>query len=139
MAQLVDLSQWLESLPDKLQPTQGELAMAATKQIERIKSRTSTGIGVDGQPFADYAPATKKSPPVDLFKSGQMLGSITQESTDTEAHIFFADPDGEQKARYHKSGTSKMPKRDFFGVSLADREEIVSDIREQIFNRVKNG
>lgn len=136
MATLVDLSNWLSTLPDALQVQERELQAAADGQVQRIKNRTAQGIGFDLQVFAPYAPATKKAPPVNLNETGRMLDSITTYADTNEAHIFFSDLTDEQKAIWQQQGTSKIPARPFFGVGLADHEEIVGDIREAMFKRI---
>jgi len=136
MATLADFSQWLESLPATMQPTAAELYQVANKQVERIKNRTAQGISSDGTPFAPYSKNTKKSPPVNLFDTGDMLGNIQVLADEREAVIFFSDSRQAEKAGYHNSGTSRMPQRHFFGVSLQDRDEIMSDIRSAVFMRV---
>jgi phage gpG-like protein len=65
-----------------------------------------------------------------------MLDSMTVSSNDNEARIFFGDPAQEVKAVMHQEGTKHLPARPFFGVSLGDREEIVSDIRQSLFRRI---
>jgi len=136
MATLTDLSQWLEKLPVELQPNGSDLWRVAANQVQRIKDRTGQGIAVDGTSFSPYAKRTRKEPPVNLFETGAMLGSMTVEANDNEAHIFFADPLQAAKAGYSNDGTPKIPQRHFFGVSLQDRDAIESEIRELVFQRV---
>ena len=136
MASLADFSQWLEKLPVQLQPTGSELWRVAANQVQRIKERTAQGISVDGTAFAPYSRKTPKQPPVNLFDTGEMLGSITVEASDSEARIFFADPLQAAKAGYNNNGTTKLPQRHFFGVSLQDRDAIQSDIREVVYRRL---
>lgn len=134
MATLVDLSDWLNNL--KIDPQQDDLQRAAENQVARIKERTAQAVAVDLQIFAPYSPATDKKPPVNLRETGEMLDSITVESNNTTAHIFFNDPVQAQKASFHNTGTKHLPQRFFFGVSLQDREEIVGDIRAAVFRRL---
>jgi hypothetical protein len=138
MATLVDLSNWLQTLPDELEVRQEELQAAADGQVKRIEQRTAQGVGYDLQIFAPYAPATKKDAPVNLHNSGDMLDSITVHANRDEAHIFFADPKQEQKAIWQQDGTSRIPARPFFGVGLQDRDEIMGDIRQSLFRRVNS-
>jgi hypothetical protein len=136
MAQLVDLAAWLDTLPGQLEAQQAELQAAAQAQVDRIKTRTATGISVDLQIFPPYSPATRKNPPVNLRETGEMVDSIVAVSTNDEAHIRFENSDAETKARYHNEGTRSIPQRYFFGVSLQDREEIIADIRAALFRRI---
>ena len=136
MAQLTDLAAWLNELPGQIHAQHEELQQAAEAQVVRIKTRTASGISVDNQVFPPYSPATKKADPVNLRESGEMIDSITAVSTNDESHIFFRDEAAATKAGYHNSGTKKIPQRYFFGVSLQDREEIVSSIRGALFRRI---
>jgi len=47
MATLVDLSQWLGDLANKIEPQQTELQFAAENQSNRIKERTAQGVSVE--------------------------------------------------------------------------------------------
>lgn len=136
MPTLLDLSQWLSTLPDALQVQERELQAAADGQVSRIKSRTDQGISFDLQVFAPYAQATKKDPPVNLRQSGQMMDSITVYASDNEAYIFFGDPRSEQLAQWQQNGTAKIPARPFMGVGLQDQNEIYGDIRQALFKRI---
>lgn len=49
----------------------------------------------------------KKVSPVDLFLTGEMLGSLELKSKQNSVSLVFND----KKARYHQDGTDKMPMR----------------------------
>jgi phage gpG-like protein len=136
MATLADFSSWLEKLPTWIDIQQSELQAAADGQVARIKERTSQGVAVDLGLFPLYASSTKKLDPPNLSDTGAMLGSITTYADENEAHVFFGDVEQERIAEFHNYGTSKMPQRYFFGVSLQDRDEIMGDFRQSIFRRV---
>lgn len=136
MATLVDLSNFLQTLPDALEVRQNELQAAADGQVARIKERTAQGISYDLQVFPPYAPSTKKVAPVNLSQTGQMMDSITVYADDNEAHIFFGDPRSEQIAQWQQNGTAKLPARPFMGVGLSDHDEIYGDIRQALFKRI---
>lgn len=138
MVTLIDLEKFLSDLPNKLEPKQQDLQAAGQAQRDRIKERTAKGIGVEGQIFSQYK-QTKyqhKSPPVNLRETGNMLDAIDVESTDSESHIFFGNTEQRTIAEFHNSGTKNLPQRHFFGVSLADRDEIVGDIKVAVFKRI---
>ena len=137
MATLTDLSEWLAELPAKLQPDVDDMFYAGDQQRERIRNRTEQGVGVDGQVFAPYAPRTKKGPPVNLRETGNMLDSIVVDSDDSMAHLFMGNDDAEKKAIWNQFGTEHSPGRPFMGVSLQERDELLGDIRERIFSRLK--
>jgi hypothetical protein len=136
MATLIDLSQWLNHTADHLQPEAAELEQAAEHQKQRILDRTAQGVGVDLQAFPGYQIKSKENPPVELRRTGAMLDSITVEANSDQARIFFADSKQAEIASYHNTGTRKMQERHFFGASLSDHEEIVSDVRSALFKRV---
>jgi phage gpG-like protein len=138
MGTLVDLEQWLGDLTSKVNIQADELQLAAENQVLRIKERTAEGVGVDGQVFAPYAPATKKTAPVNLRKTGEMMDSIIVEANENQARIGFSDGDAAEKASYHNQGTRYLPQRYFFGVGIQDREEILADIRGSVFRRINN-
>jgi phage gpG-like protein len=133
---LVDLSNWLQQLPGELEPQASELQQAAENQRARILDRTSRGLGYDLQIFTGYNRHTGKTGVVNLRDTGAMLDSITVEANDDQARIFFDDPEQAKKAEFHNEGNRKIPQRPFFGASLSDREEIVSDVRQALFSRV---
>ena len=129
MAQtLADLSNWLESLPTKMEPTTQELKTAADNQAKRIKDRTRSGVSVEGGVFQ---PDKDGSTP--LIKSGAMLENITSEAQNTEAKIYFPDPLQKVKA------TVNNQKRHFFGVSLQDKTDIISELQGSVTKRIVHG
>src|SRR5436305_1283068 len=109
MASLVELSDWLSRLPDRLEPQQHELQSAAENQTGRIKERTAQGVSVDLQLFPLYSPSTKKPLPVNLRQTGAMLDSITVYADESFAQIFFGDPEQAKIAQFHNSGTKWLP------------------------------
>lgn len=138
MSTLVDLSNFLQSLPKALEVRQAELQAAADGQRARIQQRTAQGIGYNLQIFPPYAEATKKADPVNLRQTGDMLNSITTYADDDAGHVFFGDPKQEQIATFHNEGTKHLPARPFFGVSNQDRQTIIEDIRAALFRRINN-
>ena len=136
MATLIDLVAYLEALPTQLEPTSEDMFYAGDQQKRRIKTRTEQGIGVDGGMFRPYAARSKKDGPVTLSLTGEMMDSIVVDSDDNTAHIYFGNEEQADKARYQNDGTRRVPQRFFFGISLDDRDELISDIRESIFRRI---
>jgi phage gpG-like protein len=136
MATIFDLSNWLSDLSGRIQPQRTDLQIAAENQARRIKDRTANGVSVELQIFTPYSKATNKPSPVNLKQTGDMLAAITVESDDDTARIYFNDPKQATIAGFHNSGTKYIPQRHFFGVSLNDREEIVGDLRRELFRRI---
>lgn len=101
------------------------------KQARKIViSRTRQGKDAHGSSFKPYSRNYKKSPPVNLTKSGHMLDSIRLEAHDDFVRIYIPGGDGDKTfdiALVHneggKSGRGKgfmMPKREFFGIFTDD-------------------
>jgi hypothetical protein len=134
---LVDLSQWLDALPGQLEPTTDEMFALGDGQRERIKERTSQGIGVELDIFAPYAKSTKKEPPVNLTETGDMMSSIVVDSDDNSTRVYFGNDDAEEKAVWQNEGTKTIPQRFFFGVSENDRNELVKELRTSMTARLQ--
>lgn len=104
--------------------------------IDRIKSRTSQGVDINGNAFVGYSKAyqssdeflaARKSGGVNMKLSGDMLGSIDiLEIKGNSIKIGFADREEELKAHGHMTGGGKnnsLPVREFFGITDRDLEE----------------
>jgi len=108
-----------------------DLASAAGAfALDRILERTLSGKDVDDMAFAPYSSeyARKKDGRVDLYDSGDMLRSLKyQADSPTEATITCSS----EIAEYHEDGTTKMPQRQFMGLSEKD----VGDMMEEIFTQ----
>lgn len=107
-----------------------------------ILERTAAGKGADSKLFADYSPRYKlfrrrHGRPVDkvnLFFKGHMLGSMSVKADQNKAIIYFADEEQSDKATHHNYGApkNKLPKREFFALSISDATEIEKTIDEHI-------
>ena len=108
-----------------------DLASAAGRfALDRILERTLSGKDVNDMAFAPYSNeyARKKGGRVDLYDSGDMLRSLKYQADSlTEATITCSS----EIAEYHEDGTTKMPQRQFMGLSEKD----VGDMMEEIFTQ----
>ena len=100
-----------------------------------IFQRTQAGKDVNFQPFAKYSSwyAQKEGKTiVNLAKTGGMLNSMTQKvlSNDT-AKIFFTNKRARELALKHQTGEG-VPVRNFFGVSVRDRQDAQKEFLKQI-------
>lgn len=117
-----------------------ETALNRQLQIEatQIITRTQSGRAVNGSGFDDYSDgyaefrrkAGRRTSPVDLTFTGQMLQAITttvRKVGDTiEGRIFFADAESAAKARFNSE------RRSFFGLSDEQRERLRAAVYEAI-------
>lgn len=115
--------------------------------IDKMKSRTRSGIDINGDKFAPYSESYKNSIPfqaagkskhVNLKLSGDMLGSIDIVKVEgNKIRIGFDDREQELKAHGHMTGGgngNKLPIREFFGVS----ESEIQDAKDK-FGRLVDG
>lgn len=111
------------------------------KANQFILDRTANGIGVDGSEFQEYSDSYKQykaerlgvSPDVvDLYDSGNMMGSLVVESDNVSATLFFADRVNNDKAATHNEGLDGMPKREFFGLSNDEQGFIAGMMRNDM-------
>lgn len=120
-------------------PTDTEKETFTLSAIEIINQRTLDGKDIDGKKFTPYskAYAEKKGVPqsaVDLFDTGDMLDDIERDtSSETKNTIAISiDEDfAATKSFAHNTGEGKMPKREFFGVTRNEAEQIASRIKRQ--------
>lgn len=94
--------------------------------VERILTRTISGKDVNDTSFASYSPsyARFKGGIVNLVMSGEMLGSVDYQAQGQSATIQCAS----ETAQYHEGGTSKMPQRQFMGLSESDKSDMVDEL-----------
>lgn len=102
--------------------------------------RTQSGTDVTGGSFAPYSEgyakartkAGRRSSPVDLTFTGQMLQAITtavrKVGSAIEGRIFFADAESATKARYNQEDNERR----FFGLSDEQMNRIRSAVYEAI-------
>ena len=95
--------------------------------LDRILERTLSGKDVNDNRFAPYSNeyAKRKGGAVDLYVSGDMLRSLDYSAAGSQVIITCSS----EIAQYHEEGTSKMPQRQFMGLSERD----VKDMMEKIF------
>lgn len=99
--------------------------IAGFSAADLLVSRTLSGKDVNDVPFAKYSEeyARRHGSHVDLHVTGQMLGSITPRPSKNSVEIVCES----DVAQYHEQGTSKMPQRQFMGLSLTDREKLMEE------------
>jgi hypothetical protein len=105
--------------------------------IDKIVERTQSNEDVRGRNFEPYSESYKnsamfkgfgKSNTVDLTLTGDMLGFLDLVKTEGSKIILgWNDPNEAAKAHGHITGGATGKKRDFFGVSKAEVDEIKQD------------
>ena len=132
-----DLVIRINSLREKLDDSRKILKRAAAHAQTIILSRTAEGRDVNGQTFLEYSEDYAKlrselglPTTPDLFKTGKMLGSMTDTILDYIAYIHFGTGEEGSKALYNNKS------REFFAISSDEETDIVASIREDIFNGV---
>jgi len=138
----------VEERLNKMGPT---LQTAVEREAEGIKTRTKSGIDVDGKQFTPYSDNPKwagrnwkdirkkaglQTAYVDLTYDGDMFKAMKvafrKEGFKFLATIFFNDQKESKKALGHQSGQLgkvKFIARKFFGLSKTQRETIASKLR----------
>ena len=111
-----------------------DFGVLAQKESGLIIDRTHQGADVDGVQFQEYSEdyfQFKKERGgkhftgiVDLDFDGLMLAAIDTRHFPDSSEIFFVAKDEREKARKHNEGfaPTRLPKREFFGVSDIDAE-----------------
>ena len=108
------------------------------RAIEEILRRTNSGKDVKGTPFTPYSKAYKQSDAFTLFGksstpnlklTGEMHSSIVViPSQGSTVKISIPGGEQEQKARRHNFGIDKMPRREFFGLTIEDQGRILKGL-----------
>ena len=133
ISQEIDLSELLGR-----KPTSNEKRLFAEIAIDTINTRTLDGKTVNGGSFKPYSAAYAKEKgvtrdSVDLFLEGDMLESISRRSSkEKSSTVFIQMEKGLQtkKAFNHNTGDT-LPKREFFGITRNEAENIANQIAEQ--------
>ena len=125
-------------------PTRDEAQAFAQEAIERIIERSQSGVDVNGRQFKEYTKeyAEEKGVSrgdVDMTLFGDMLLSIDSRISGDRVRIEI--PSGEAPKAYgHISGFKGHPtipqgkyKRDFFGLTKDEAEQIAESVRDESF------
>ncbi len=126
-----DLVRNLQNVPLKVKrAVNQETVLAGERVIRHIRQRTARGVSARGRKFAPYARSTAKqkgrSAPVTLRANSirSMLDTLAatpaQLSADGIARVTVRLTDGRKQriGRFHQFGTRKMPRREWFGVTV---------------------
>ncbi|OQY25965.1 MAG: hypothetical protein B6244_14505 [Candidatus Cloacimonetes bacterium 4572_55] len=92
---------------------------------DRIVKRTLKGIDVNDNDFAPYSINTPKTGTPNLRDTGAMLNSISFISNGSTGAVIECES---PIAQYHQDGTSKMPQREFMGLTSADEVDLVNEV-----------
>ena len=138
--QEIDISDWLGV--DSIEPN---VALAIGQElVDQIKARTAQGKDIFGNSFEKYSESYKNSQSfkaagkgnrVNLRLSSDMLESIDVDF-DGEKLILFLPEDQSPKAHGHmtgQEGQGPLPKRQFFGVTKDQFEEVAAEFGDEIF------
>lgn len=118
----------------------GEIGMYAMFQI---KKRTIKGKDVDGLVFKPYNPFYAKArakdgykqKPVDLTRTGSMLSSMTFDSDQNSANIFFMNTTDNTGARNPDKAFWNNEDREFFALS-EDEVEGIMKIVDKFYRKI---
>ena len=128
---------------------QKALADASAFQVDAIRERTEQrGKDVHNRPFKPYSKSyirarrkrsndssnRDQSPKsfVDLNFTGKMFSALTFTTRPSKGVLFFRTAQQSKKAFIHNTGAGRMPKREFFGVSLLEQKKINAIIGKSI-------
>jgi len=137
-----EFNQELQSIPSKLNSI---LLSLGNKAIALIRTRTTSGYGVESngktQKFAPLAQSTQKKKgktESNLTDTGRMLGDMKASVRNQSCIVSFKSFAQLKKAEYHMSGTSTMPSRPFFLLSVKDLEAVSSLLESQLDEFIRN-
>jgi len=134
----------LDSLSSDIHDVVGkETLKAALLASTEIKKRTLSGRDVGGRAFKRYAQSTLKrkqgrggrffSGNVDLNDTGKMMAAMQARKTGPlAAKVFFVSKKQRDKAIAHNTGSGRLPKRNFFGLSSKEKKEINTLFKQAI-------
>jgi len=133
-----------ELVPDATE--EGRMALrGAWRAVELITERTIRGYDRHGRPFRPYAQSTREqrrkrgrqTDHVDLHDTGSMLAAMQSRLIGQgKAEVRFASAREAAKAAAHQYGRGNLPKREFFGLTPKERQEVLSVItRRELFRR----
>lgn len=115
--------------------------------VETIRIRTARGVAVDGARFEPYAPSTarkkKRTSPVDLTETGQMLGSLRVRNAGSRVRARSIVLSGERNRRLAaihqfgaQTGRGNIPSRKWFGATASFVERMeqngIARLRESL-------
>jgi len=111
--------------------------------VDKLIKRTEKGRDKNMQPFKKYSPNYKgslefkahgKTERVNLTLTGDMLRSVdvVDNKQKNILRLDFDDPVEEVKAHGHIKGAGKLPKRDFWGLSEKEIDEVAKDFRDDV-------
>jgi len=112
----------------------------AWKAVSMITDRTTKGRDRRGRPFRPYSKKTaelrrkrgRQTDHVDLTDKGHMLAAMTVKPLGRgRAEVTFANATEARKAAGHQFGKRRLPKREFFGLSAADRQALAAMIKRR--------
>lgn len=143
-----DVARDLQEIPEKIKDEVNRANRDATTSVIRhIQQRTARGIGTNGRRFANYRPSTARrkgrTQPVTLRASTtrSMLDDLAASQAGLNRggyrnyRIRLRSREKERIGRFHQSGTRRMAKREWFGVTLRFAREHFSRVNARI-NRI---
>lgn len=123
-------------------------AAAGYKAVDIIRRRTRLGTDINDSSFPPYAESTVRrkirkgqaAAPVTLTDTGQMLDRMKVEGARDKsvdrAFVRFGSARDNRIAGYHIEGTRRMPRRDFFGLTVSELQQVQSTFGVTV-NRVR--
>lgn len=153
MADLISADKALAGLIAEIDHvTDAELIEIGHFAATMVVLRTKKGIDADGKPFVPYSAgyieervdAGLKPSPVDLARTGHMLGAMVPERTGRdEVTVLFNSPLEAKKAAAHNYGVDKTvtrkgkpshmrePRREFLDVRMPKEVDAIAEVIEQ--------
>ncbi len=124
----------LRTRTSNLRPVMGEIAETMRTSVEQNFKQESGREPISGRggAWADLAPSTKKARAKKgktgrkLQVTGMLLGSLTKQTTATEALLGT----NKKYARYLNDGTKRMPARPFMVIQEADKQEFGKTVED---------
>jgi len=112
-----------------------------------IAYRTSQGEDMYGDEFDEYSEKYAKKRAdiglpvniVDLFYTGSMMGSLTWDASDEKVEVFFMPGTDKSGVENSLKAYYLNVKREFFGISDVEREEILDLAADHVDKLIKKG
>ena len=114
--------------------------------ISQIQIRTAEGKDAEGRDFDPYSPAyaafrrSKKhsADKVNLFFTGSMMSSMTEEASDNEVKLFFQNTSDKTGMKNPEKAFYLNENREFFAVPEEDRQYAINLVEDYINNILRN-
>lgn len=117
-----------------------ELLLIGSSFRSTLIHRVQRGLDINNNPFVKYSEAYKEYKrakgrpvePVNLTFRFKMLRAIKVKNSGNSFELFFNSALENDKALAHNFGKGRLPKRQFWGISKKEQDEIIEKIQKVV-------